>query len=231
MKTEHVAAAPARTASRVYVWDLPTRLFHWTVFALMVAQLLTGKVLDDAMELHAKLGYAIFVLVLFRLMWGALGSTYARFAKFLRGPATVARYARSWLRRDHAFVAGHNPLGGWMVVALLAAILVQALLGMFGNDDVLFDGPLASIVSKDTSDFLTGLHAVTSDVLLVMVGLHIVAVVLHRLVNGENLVSAMVTGYKTLPSGVSAEDAQGGGVVRALILLAISIGVVCLMVL
>lgn len=218
-----------RDSSRVFVWDIPVRLFHWTLVALMIALMITGKILEGAIELHATLGRIALALVLFRLMWGVAGSSYARFSQFVRGPGIVLTYARSLLSRQPEFVAGHNPLGGWMVLALLAVVLVQALLGLFANDDILFDGPLAYLVSKESSDYLTGLHADLFNGLLVLVGLHVAAVIWHKLFKGEDLLAAMFTGHKELPPGVEAENARGGGFLPAFIQLAVStLAVYCL---
>ncbi len=227
MKNEPDAISASNEASRVYVWDIPVRLFHWSLLALMIALVITGEILDGVIELHARLGLAVLALVLFRLMWGVTGSTYARFTQFVRGPSAVMAYARSLFTRQAGFTPGHNPLGGWMVVLLLVAILAQTLLGLFANDDILFEGPLAHLVSKDTSDFVTGLHEDVFHLLLILVGLHVAAVIGHRLFRGENLVPAMFTGRKELPAGTQAEDAGGGGIVRALVLLAVSTGAVC----
>lgn len=226
MENETGANSPSPTPPRVFVWDVPVRLFHWTLLALMIALVVTAEVLDDTMELHAKLGLATLTLVLFRVAWGMAGSSYARFSQFVRGPGTVVGYARSLLTREHRFIAGHNPLGGWMVVVLLLTILMQAVLGLFANDDVLFEGPLAHLVSKETSDLLTGLHEDVFHALLVLVGLHVAAVIWHKVAKGENLVPPMFTGYKPLPPGAQADHASGGGVLRAVILLLLSAGVV-----
>jgi len=206
---------------RILVWDLPVRLFHWSLVGLIIGLFITAEVLDDGIELHAKLGLAVLALVLFRLVWGLVGSSYARFAQFVRGPGAAMSYARSLFVREHDAVAGHNPLGGWMVVLLLLLLLLQAVLGLFSNDDILFDGPLMGLVSKEASDLLTGLHEDVFHILLVLVGLHIAAVIWHRVFKGDNLVSAMITGYKQLPQGINATSARGGGVVKALGILAV----------
>jgi cytochrome b len=208
---------------RVFVWDLSVRIFHWTLLVLMVALVVTGKFLDDAIELHATLGQAVIALVLFRLTWGVVGSSYARFSQFVRGPGSVISYAQSLMTRQPEFMVGHNPLGGYMVVVLLIAVLLQAILGLFANDDLLFDGPFAYMVSKGVSDLITGLHQDLFNALLVLVGLHVAAVIWHKLVMNEDLLKAMFTGYKELPPGVQAEDTRGGGALRALTLLAISV--------
>ncbi|WP_428634011.1 cytochrome b/b6 domain-containing protein, partial [Sedimenticola sp.] len=128
-------------------------------------------------------------------------------------------------RQTH-YEAGHNPMGGWMVIALLLLVLTQAILGLFANDDIMFDGPLAYLVSKETSDLLTGLHKDLFHILLILVGLHIAAVIWHRLLKGDNLLLPMLTGYKPLPNDTNAADMQGGGLLRAAALLAICGGTV-----
>ncbi len=210
-------------AGRVFVWDIPVRLFHWTLLALMVALFVTAEILDGAIELHATLGRAVLALVLFRLLWGVAGSSYARFSQFVRGPETVMAYVRTLLARQAGFIAGHNPLGGWMVMTLLVTVMLQAVLGLFANDDILFEGPFAYLVSKDTSDLISGLHQDMFTVLLVLVGLHVAAVIWHKLFKGENLLPAMFSGYKELPTGAEAENAHGGGLLLAITLLAICV--------
>jgi cytochrome b len=212
----------SQNSSKVYVWDLPVRLFHWILVALMIALMVTGKLLDDAVELHATLGRVSLALVLFRLMWGVVGSSYARFSQFIRGPRVVIAYGRSLFSKKTDFIIGHNPLGGWMVLVLLAAVCIQSVLGLFSNDDVLFDGPLAYMVSKETSDYLTGLHVDLFNALLLLIGLHVAAVVWHKLFMGENLLTAMFTGYKMLPFGVEAKNNSGGGALLAVMLLVIN---------
>lgn len=225
--TSNKTATASQGRSHVFVWDIPVRLFHWTLVALIAGLFITAELLDGALEFHAALGRATIVLVLFRLMWGFVGSSYARFTQFIHGPTTVMSYARSLLRQKHEFIAGHNPLGGWMVLALLVTVLIQAVLGLFANDDVMFDGPLFYLVSKETSDLVTSLHADMFNLLLVLVCLHVAAVIWHKLFKGEGLLSAMFNGYKELPPGADAENTHGGSIWLALVLLAISAGVVC----
>ncbi len=212
--------------NRVFVWDISVRIFHWTLVTLIIALFVTAEVLDGAIDLHATLGRAALVLILFRLLWGFVGSSYALFSQFVCGPGTVIAYVRSLLAKQYEFSAGHNPLGGWMVIALMVVVAAQATLGLFANDDVMFDGPLAYLVAKETSDLLTGLHEDLFNILMVLVGLHVAAVIWHKLFKGENLIPAMFIGYKELPAGVDAENARGGGILLALVLLAVSAAVV-----
>lgn len=217
--------------NRVKVWDLPVRLFHWALVLLMGGLFVTAEVMDDAIDIHALAGYAALTLVLFRILWGFVGNTHARFSDFVCGPTTTFRYAFSLFSRRPVFIPGHNPLGGWMVMALLLGLLAQALLGLFSNDDILFDGPLSTLVTKETSDLLTSLHHDLFPVLLVLVALHVAAVLFHKLFKGENLAPAMFTGYKDLPPGEqAAEDARGERPLLASVLLALCAGLVYLVI-
>jgi cytochrome b len=122
-------------------------LFHWTLVALMIAQWLTAQN-SGAMDYHVWGGYAVLALVLFRLIWGVMGSETARFGAFVRGPGAALAYVKALLRGETPLYLGHNPMGGWSIVAMLILLLVQAGTGLFANDDILIEGPLYSWVSK-----------------------------------------------------------------------------------
>lgn len=188
----------------VKVWDLPVRLFHWSLVALFAFLFWSGKTGGNAMEYHLLAGYSVLVLVLFRILWGFAGSTHARFAAFLTGPGRGIAFARQLLSRAPAATAGHNPLGGWMVVVMLLSLLVQTATGLFANDDIATEGPLAALIGKDLSDRLSGIHYWNFNLLLLLAGAHIAAVLFHVFVKKENLVSAMFTGVKRLDH--SAQD-------------------------
>jgi len=188
----------------VKVWDAPVRLFHWLIVLLFAFMYATGKVKGDWLDWHMRGGYAILALVLFRLLWGFFGSTHARFSSFLSGPAAALQFAKKLASRAPAPVAGHNPLGGWMVIALLIVLGVQAGTGLFANDDILVEGPLASLVSKDMSNRLTSWHYWNFNLLQVLVAVHVLAVIYHLRVMKEDLVGAMFTGVKHLPADTAA---------------------------
>lgn len=194
-----------QTALRV--WDLPVRLFHWALVLLFAFMFFTGKSGSEWIEWHMRSGYAILALVLFRLMWGFAGSTYARFSSFLTGPASSIGFAKQLLARAPAPYASHNPLGGWMVLVMLLALLVQTGTGLFANDDLLSEGPLASLIAKELSDRLTSIHSWNFNLLLVLAGLHVVAVLYHWGFMKENLIGAMFTGMKHLPANVESGNA------------------------
>ena len=144
----HAPPAP-EAAVRIRVWDLPTRLFHWTLVALIVT--LWVSAIRGWMSVHYVCGVAALVLVSFRIVWGFLGSTTARFANFAASPGRVVAYLRALRRGDDSRHAGHNPAGGWMVMTFLLLILTQAALGRFANDEFDFKGPLAELISAKRS--------------------------------------------------------------------------------
>ena len=206
----------------IRVWDLPTRLFHWLLVALMVAAFVTGQLGGDLMPWHGRLGLAVIGLLVFRLIWGFVGSTHARFTNFFPRPATVAAYLRGQWRG-----LGHNPLGALSVFGLLAIVAIQALTGLFANDDIAFQGPLAVLVAGDTSLWLTSIHRIMVNLLLLLVGLHVAAVLFYTWVKRDNLVLPMITGTKVV-ADPQAQSAVGGGPVPFLIALLVALGVVAL---
>ncbi len=200
------------------VWDLPTRLFHWAVVLLIAASYVSVKY--DRLDLHFLSGYALLALLLFRLAWGFVGSETSRFAKFLRSPAEAFAHLRQFPRREPDDQVGHNAAGGWMVLVLLADLALQVGLGLFSNDDVLSEGPLAHLVSKATSDQLTRYHALNFNVILGLIAFHVLAIVAYAAVKRHNLLRPMITGRKRLP-GATRQPRMASSVV-ALMLLVLS---------
>lgn len=190
----------------VRVWDWPVRVVHWAMAVLLVVLVTTAKIGGNAMEWHVRAGETMLTLVLFRVVWGFTGSRHARFSSFLRGPGAVTRYARSLSRPPHEVHVGHNPLGGWMVIALLAALLVQAGTGLFSNDDVLTDGPMVRFISKDLSDAISGFHIKNAWVVVALASIHIVAVLYYLMALKENLIAPMLHGSKTMPAPADTDD-------------------------
>ena len=186
-------------SNTITVWDLPTRLFHWVLVVLIALQYASGEFDLLPMAWHYWLGYATLALIVFRVFWGFLGSGTSRFAGFVRGPVAVARYALASVRgRDPVFV-GHNPLGGWSVLALLLCLTVQVVTGLFSSDEVDADGPFVAQVSVKTVRLMTRLHNWNQNVLLLLVGVHVAAVTLYLLLGHENLIGPMISGRKQLP--------------------------------
>ena len=197
------------------VWDAPTRLFHWLLVALVAVSVSTGYVGGNLLRWHVWSGCAILGLLIFRFLWGFAGSTYARFGHFLRGPRTLLGYARGLAARAPSHALGHNPLGGWMVVLILAVLAFQTGTGLFANDDIAAEGPLYPKVSKALSDTLSGWHQTSAVVLLVLVATHVAAVLYHLFYKRENLIAPMITGAKRVPGG-PIPPARFPGVSRAL---------------
>ncbi|MCB1919485.1 MAG: cytochrome b/b6 domain-containing protein [Candidatus Competibacteraceae bacterium] len=186
------------TLQAIRVWDLPTRLFHWILVALIIAQWWTAEQ-SSTMDYHVWGGYAVLTLVLFRLIWGFVGSETVLFSDFVRGPGAALLYAKALMRGETPHYLGHNPMGGWSILALLILLLIQAGTGLFANDDIMIEGPLYAWVSKDTSDWLTTLHRFNFNLLLAMIAVHLSAVFFYLLVKRENLIHPMLSGRKHLP--------------------------------
>jgi cytochrome b len=206
----------------VLVWDLPTRLFHWLLVLCVAVSVVTGSIGGLLMRYHEWCGVTILVLVLFRLVWGIVGGRHNRFAAFVAGPLVVLDYARDLFGKAHQPYLGHNPLGGWSILAMLAALCVQAGTGLFANDDILTEGPLAQLISKGLSDFLTRIHLINKSLLLLLVGVHILAVIFYFLVKHENLLTPMITGVKKWPQASS--DTENSVVKAAVILTVLALG-------
>lgn len=204
----------------VRVWDLPVRVFHWLLAALIVVSFTTAQIGGNAMQIHELSGFTILTLVLFRVLWGIFGSTHARFSDFVRHPRQAIEYARSLRQGRPLFYAGHNPLGGWMIVALLLCLLVQTGTGLFANDDIMTEGPLFDWVSKRTSDLLSRIHEINFYVLLVLITLHIAAALYYLWGKRENLILPLFTGRKQVREAQDLPQSRGGPLWLALLLLA-----------
>jgi cytochrome b len=204
----------------IQVWDIPTRLFHWILVGLLIFSFITGKIGLTAMRYHEWSGFAILVLVVFRLVWGFIGGQHSRFSNFVKGPAAVIRYASSLLRKDSKPHIGHNPLGGWTILALLASLLIQVGTGLFANDDILTEGPLYAMVSKQTSDWLTGIHHLNQKLLIVLVLIHIAAVFYYLIAKRQNLIKPMISGNKTWQKNI--DSTLGNPAIAVLLVVAVA---------
>jgi cytochrome b len=215
-------------AKSIHVWDLPTRLFHWLLVALFAFSWASAELGGNAMEWHMLSGYGLLGLVVFRLLWGIAGSATARFGQFVKGRGAILAYVRGFARKDAPPSVGHNPLGGWMVVFMLSLLLLQGATGLFANDDIVTEGPLYHLISKELSDQLTELHEGVFNALLTLVAVHLSAIFFYLLVKRDNLIRPMITGRKQVP----AETAQPFmvSVWRALPLAAIAAAAVYLLV-
>lgn len=188
------------SAEKVKVWDLPTRAFHWSLAVCVATAWGTGSA--GKMNVHFALGYVVLGLLALRLLWGFVGFPTARFSQFVKGPKAVAAYVRYRLGLPGGAPPplGHNPIGGWMVVALLLILAAQAGTGLFTSDDIMVDGPLTSWVSSKAVTILSTIHRVESKLLPALVGLHVAAVLIYLTVFRENLIRPMITGWKSAGS-------------------------------
>jgi len=199
----------------VKVWDVGVRLFHWSLVALFALAYASGELEGSV---HAAAGYAVLALLAFRVVWGVVGSRHARFADFVYGPAATWRYAKSLLSGAPQNYAGHNPLGGWMILALLLSLAGACWTGLeaYGTQG---HGPLAAasaalvapaLANGDESrdrharksrkakgdEFWEDVHEALSHLALLLVFLHITGALAASALHRENLVKAMITGYK-----------------------------------
>ena len=210
---------------RVRVWDLPTRLFHWLLVACVLALVVTGYIGGDIMPWHARLGYTVLTLLLFRILWGFVGGHWSRFRSFLYAPANVLAYVRGRAHPDH--LVGHNPLGAGSVFAMLLVLLAQVGTGLFADDEIAFTGPLNRFVKTSTGLAATWYHKAVGQWLIVaLVVLHVAAITYYLKKKRENLVHAMIAGDKDLaaPAPSSRDDARTR--LLALVLVAVCAGVV-----
>lgn len=183
------------------IWDLPTRLFHWTLVVLIALQYVTAKFGMLSMDWHFRFGYATLTLVVFRIVWGFFGSQSSRFSQFVRGPFAVIRYVRSQFSTNPQVSIGHNPLGGWSAVVLLLCVLVQAVSGLFASDGIDTDGPLSEKIPTSAVKTFTRIHVWNENILLVLIALHVVAIALYYVLRNDNLLSPMITGRKAVAAG------------------------------
>jgi len=203
--------------STVYVWDVPLRLFHWSLLAAVATSLFTAEF--GPMSVHLISGHVVLALLAFRLVWGVAGGRHARFASFVKGPGAVIAYARKLKSGMPAAHPGHNPMGGWSVLAMIAALCVQAASGLYANDDILTEGPLADTVSKSTSDFLTYIHHLSSNAVYALIVLHLAAVAFYSY-KGQKIVAAMITGRLGGVDAQGEDTAAKGSLVVALVIAA-----------
>jgi len=182
---------------KVLVWDAATRLFHWLTVVLVVACYVSWRM--NWMDWHSRTGDALLALVLFRLLWAFFGSETARFSAFLASRRAAALYLADLVRREPDRQIGHNPVGGWMVLLLLALLLAEALTGIYVANDVADKGPLTEIVPSAIANLVTDLHTYFWNALLVATVLHVIAILLYGAVIRHDLVTPMLTGWKNLP--------------------------------
>lgn len=176
----------------VRLWDAPVRIVHLSFVLLLPALWWTGE--EGDLDTHKLIGYVMLGLVVFRVIWGFAGSSTARFTSFVRGPRRVLDYVCD--RRPEQIV-GHNPLGGWSVMLLLAVLVGQVTAGLFAQDvDGLESGPLSYLVSYETADAAREVHELFFNLLLALIAVHVGAVLFYWIVKNDNLIGPMLSGTR-----------------------------------
>ena len=189
------------TISAVRIWDLPTRLFHFTLGLSVVGLIITGEVGGDAMRIHFWLGYVVLTLVLFRVVWGVFGGHWSRFVNFLPTPQVVRNYVVALRRKEQPMSISHNPLGALSVLAMLTFLLLQVASGLISDDEISISGPLTNLAPGAWVSIATNYHAeIGKVVLILLLVLHVASVLFYKFFKNENLITPMIHGDKQLPS-------------------------------
>ena len=178
----------------IRVWDLPIRLFHWLLVLCIFGSITSVNLGGNAMEWHAYFGYGVLTLLIFRMTWGFVGSTHARFSSFFPNREKILNY----LKGKAPSVLGHNPLGALSVFTLLIVLSVQALTGLFVDDEIAFQGPLAKYVPNSVVSILSQIHEGNQVVIYTLIAIHIAAIIYYKKFKGEDLITPMISGDKEI---------------------------------
>lgn len=198
-----MSSADDAPAASVKLWDLPVRLVHWAIVLLMAGSWWSAK--EGDLTLHKQFGMMMLILIVFRLLWGLVGSSTARFGQFVRGPGAVLSYTRALFGKAGEPIVGHNPLGGWSAVILLLLLAAQVGLGLIAQDtDGLESGPLNYLVEYDTAEWARDTHELVFNILLGLTAIHVLAIVFYLVVKRDNLLGPMFTGKRRFGSTVTA---------------------------
>ena len=210
----------------IRVWDLPIRLFHWLLVLCITGSLISVNLGGNAIEWHAYFGYTVLTLLIFRFIWGFIGSKHARFSSFIPTRSAILVYLQGKSPR----ILGHNPIGALSVFALLFVLSVQVITGLFVDDEIAFQGPLAKYVPNYVVSFLSEIHEGNQVVIYTLIAIHISAIWFYKKYKGENLVKPMLTGDKEIDPSEEVnylasdlgQPSKDGFLQRALALLILS---------
>lgn len=178
----------------IRVWDLPIRLFHWLLVLCIAGSLISVNLGGNAIEWHAYFGYSVLTLLIFRFIWGFVGSKHARFSSFMPTRLAILNYLQGRSPR----ILGHNPIGALSVFALLFVLSVQVITGLFVDDEIAFQGPLAKYVPNFIVSFLSEIHEGNQVIIYTLIAIHISAIWFYKKYKGENLIKPMLTGDKEI---------------------------------
>ena len=216
------------SGTKVRAWDLPTRLFKWSLVTLIVCGYLSNKFGASVPGWHKWNGYAILILLVFRLLWGFVGGSTARFAAFVDWPWNAAAYGLALLKGKSPKYLGHNPLGGYMVLALMGLAGLQVLTGLYSGDEdrIVIEGPLAKTIADASVVFATKIHHYVFDGIVVLALVHIGVNLFYTFGKKDPLIQGMVTGYKPVEAYADMPEARSGSAVAAVVCLVIAAVVV-----
>ncbi len=211
----------------IRVWDLPIRLFHWLLVLCILGSFISVNIGGNAIQWHAYFGYSILCLLIFRIIWGFIGSTHARFASFFPTKKGILDYLGGSAPRT----LGHNPVGALSVFALLFALCIQVTTGLFVDDEIAFQGPFVKYVSSSVSSFFSQIHEGNQVVILTLITIHIAAIWFYKKFKGENLIKPMISGDKEIDPSEEAKYlpadlgrvSMDGGLQRGLALVILSV--------
>lgn len=230
MNSQHFkveASYPLNMKKIIRVWDLPIRLFHWMLVLCIIGSFISVNIGGNAIQWHAYFGYSILCLLIFRIIWGFIGSTHARFISFFPSKQAILAY----LQGSSPRVLGHNPVGALSVFALLFVLCVQVTTGLFVDDEIAFQGPLAKYVSSSVSSFLSQIHEGNQVVIYTLIAIHVAAIWFYKKFKGENLIKPMISGDKEIDPSEEAKylpadlgrASNDGGLQRGFALLLFSL--------
>ena len=207
---------------QVKAWDWNVRIFHWLLLVLVINAWVTAEFGDMEMKWHQINGFAIIFLVSFRIFWGLLGSSTARFTRFIYGPRKMRAYLSATRSGKAQKYLGHNPLGGAMVIALLLMLATQATTGLFSSDGMFANGPLSDRVSESMSEQFSELHEIGFICLLVLVVFHVSAVLFYLFKHKDNLIKPMLNGYKSAAEYEDGKEMQSVSAWRTVLCLVLA---------
>jgi cytochrome b len=218
--------------NKLLVWDLPVRLFHWSLVTSLFAAWYTSDGERNLIDWHLKIGYFILGLIIFRIIWGVFGTRYAKFTQFIPNKKSLLYYLKNFKQEKNYTTVGHNPIGGLMVVFMLTLVLSQAVSGLFMNDDIFTSGPYYSSASSSIQSIMSLIHHNVFDIIIVVSVLHIAAAFYYLLVKKANLIVPMITGYKQSDGTENTKGIKSSRLFLALvIILAVAIFLYWLLVL
>ena len=222
-------AGTCEQAARIeLVWDLPLRLFHWSMVCVVTLAAITGYLAPEWwLDIHVYAGYALSILLIFRFIWGFLGSYYSRFSSFTLKLKDVSKHLISILKFNPNSYTGHNPVGAWMIVILLATLILLVVTGLVVLGGQENQGPLAPLVNFGIADFTEDLHETLAGILIGAVTIHLLGVFAEVKIFRHPVLKAMISGRK--PVGADYVSKRGSGVLRSVAFFSLVVGIVLFM--